>query len=94
MMNMKDIPMGSGLPKVRKSRNKADDIRKRRTYKFWGDLELFLESCPNNKKMLKKVYELLDNTYAFHSQKNADYNLIALKQVIKDSGVYADRHGQ
>ena len=68
-------------------------IRKRSTYLKWMEYEQFLEQCPSNRKVLKFIFDLLDDARAFHSETNAYHNFVAMCQVIKDSSCI-DKHGQ
>ena len=60
-------------------------IRARCGYRIFHELALwFTKESRTVKEFLLEVYEIIDNHKGFHSQKNSDFALESIRQVVKD----------
>lgn len=59
-------------------------IRARYSYDYWQKLLRFLQRNPNNKTILRKFHEIIDDYHGFKSQTNSNYSKESLELVLKD----------
>jgi len=67
--------------------NWENRVRKRRSYLLWQELALFLSKKPGVSRTLWRLFFLLDEKYAFGSQKAMAYAYESLQLYCRDHGL-------
>ena len=60
-------------------------IRQRKSYLMFKEWFAFLNTNPENKAILRKLYTTLDNKYAFHSKTQSTYAQESLDLLLEDN---------
>lgn len=66
---------------------RAEKIRQRASYSFWGKWIKFLIARPSMSEILQKIDNQLDGRHAYGSEHNALCSTESLNLALKDNGV-------